>query len=278
MNISDYIESGILEGYLLGTVSEQERQEVECLSKIYPEIQEALNLLQDGIENMSRLYSVDPSEHVKSNILAAIEHIEQDNSAVQEQTPVRSISQANNNGFGFWKVAAVVAILIASASGFMYFNASGELSELSNDFGEYKQRTEEQKQRFGQQVAALELKVSNKVLELEMIKDPATMRIKMTGTPGHDDMEAVVYCDMKTDMVYMSANNFPDPPADMGYQLWAIIDGEPVALGMVDLTMTADSLQEMTIAKNVDAFAVTLEVAEGVNTPTEDQMIALGSV
>ena len=38
MNIPEYIDSGILESYALGSVSDQERREVECLSAIYPEV------------------------------------------------------------------------------------------------------------------------------------------------------------------------------------------------------------------------------------------------
>ena len=42
MNINDYISSGILEQYVLGDISPQEKKEVECMSHIYPELQEEL--------------------------------------------------------------------------------------------------------------------------------------------------------------------------------------------------------------------------------------------
>ena len=42
VDVKAYIESGILESYVLGFASEQEVQEVRCLSHIYPEIAEEL--------------------------------------------------------------------------------------------------------------------------------------------------------------------------------------------------------------------------------------------
>lgn len=50
MNIQAYIESGILEEYVLGTVSPQEKQEVECMSHIYPEIKEELLRTESALE------------------------------------------------------------------------------------------------------------------------------------------------------------------------------------------------------------------------------------
>ena len=42
MNTNDYILTGILEQYVLGDVSPQEKQEVECMSHIYPEVHEEI--------------------------------------------------------------------------------------------------------------------------------------------------------------------------------------------------------------------------------------------
>jgi hypothetical protein len=54
MNIQAYIESGILEEYVLGTVSPQEKQEVECMASIYPEIQQELQILETALEKYAQ--------------------------------------------------------------------------------------------------------------------------------------------------------------------------------------------------------------------------------
>ena len=50
MDIKEYISSGILESYVLGNASEQERREVECISSIYPEIRQELDALSRSLE------------------------------------------------------------------------------------------------------------------------------------------------------------------------------------------------------------------------------------
>ena len=50
MNVPEYIASGILESYVTGAVSDQERREVECMSAIYPEIRQELDELASSLE------------------------------------------------------------------------------------------------------------------------------------------------------------------------------------------------------------------------------------
>ena len=69
MNTKDYISSGILEEYVLGALSDQERREVECLSSIYPEISEALHAIEDDMFIVAQESAVKTPEFLKSKIL-----------------------------------------------------------------------------------------------------------------------------------------------------------------------------------------------------------------
>ena len=54
----------------------------------------------------------------------------------------------------------------------------------------------------------------------------------------------------------------------MQYQLWAMIDGKPVSLGMINM-------QEMQIMKSTpraEAFGVTLEKEGGASEPNMDEL------
>ena len=46
---------------------------------------------------------------------------------------------------------------------------------------------------------------------------------------------ATVYWDTKSKDVYLIVNNLPEPPSDRQYQLWAIVDGQPVDAGVFDV-------------------------------------------
>jgi hypothetical protein len=72
VDIKEYIESGILEAYVLGAVSDKERQEVECLSKIYEEIAAELKIAASTIESFVSIDEVQPPAHLKAAIMEEI--------------------------------------------------------------------------------------------------------------------------------------------------------------------------------------------------------------
>lgn len=60
MEIKEYIESGILEAYVLGSASEQEAQQLLQFKKQYPEIQTALDELETDMERIASYMAVTP--------------------------------------------------------------------------------------------------------------------------------------------------------------------------------------------------------------------------
>ncbi|RAJ32967.1 hypothetical protein [Pedobacter cryoconitis] len=60
MKINEYIESGILEAYVLGSTSEAETQELLLLKAKHPEVQEALQYLEMDMEHMAQQMSIPP--------------------------------------------------------------------------------------------------------------------------------------------------------------------------------------------------------------------------
>jgi len=64
-------------------------------------------------------------------------------------------------------------------------------------------------------------------------------------------------------------------PSDKQYQLWAIVGGQPVDLGVYQ---TGAAMQKMKNIEGAQMFAITIEKAGGSATPTLDQMIVAGPV
>ena len=75
MDINHYIETGVLDNYVLGSISERDKRAVECLSKIYPEINEELRKIQRSIEAFAKAGAVQPPKGLKTKILKEIESI-----------------------------------------------------------------------------------------------------------------------------------------------------------------------------------------------------------
>lgn len=92
MNIQEYIESGILESYVLGSASEAETSELLYLKRRYPEIQDALAELEQDMERIAGQMAVPPPPM----LWARIEH-EIDGLIKHPQTDPAQFSP-NSNG------------------------------------------------------------------------------------------------------------------------------------------------------------------------------------
>jgi anti-sigma-K factor RskA len=100
--------------------------------------------------------------------------------------------------------------------------------------------------------------------------------VKMVGLPISKQSNSTIFWDKDTKEVKIYASNLPTPAANEQYQLWAIVGGAPVSLGVFDPNDSA--LQNMQNISNPQAFAVTLEKRGGSTTPTMDKMYVIGNV
>lgn len=76
MNINDYIASGILEKFVYGRLSEDERREILVLAEQHPEINDEIQSLEESMELVARAFAVTPPASLKASIFAAIEKAE----------------------------------------------------------------------------------------------------------------------------------------------------------------------------------------------------------
>ena len=75
-DISKYVESGILELYVLGDLSLSDCQEVETMAISYPGIQNEINHIKEVLEVYAKSHAVSPSFNAKAFLLARIEYNE----------------------------------------------------------------------------------------------------------------------------------------------------------------------------------------------------------
>ena len=73
MNITTFITSGILEGYILDTISKEDRITVEKMVLTHKEIRIELSLIEKSLEVYSSEHAINPPTNLKSKILAEIE-------------------------------------------------------------------------------------------------------------------------------------------------------------------------------------------------------------
>ena len=74
--IKEYIESGILESYVLGITNAEESAEVEEMAATYNEIRTEINLIRESIEKYAQLYEIEPPITIQPFLIATIDYTE----------------------------------------------------------------------------------------------------------------------------------------------------------------------------------------------------------
>jgi anti-sigma-K factor RskA len=77
-NLKSYLESGILEQYVLGDLSIEERLEVEKNAVKYPEIKAELIEIESALLNYAISNAIKPSESLRNKVLNSLEKAEAD--------------------------------------------------------------------------------------------------------------------------------------------------------------------------------------------------------
>jgi mannose-6-phosphate isomerase-like protein (cupin superfamily) len=74
--IKEYIESGIIESYVLGITNAEESAEVKEMAATYNEIRTEINLIRESIEKYAQLYAIEPPITIKPFLIATIDYTE----------------------------------------------------------------------------------------------------------------------------------------------------------------------------------------------------------
>ncbi len=257
MNIQEYIESGILESYLLGVTSPAESAEVERLVEEYPALQMELMALQGTLENYALQFEQEPPATLKNSVMEALT-IEQTNTGKPSlELPLPKESESNikplrtNNT---WQMAASWVLLALSIAGNVWFFTNWRNSE------EKVLALESQNQILAHEGQTLK---ANYQEEVAILQSPYVKIVPLAGQKDFPTASAVVYFDQTRESVYLSGLKLPTAPAGKQYQLWAIVDGKPVDAGMIDGN---SMLLKMRSFSTAAAFAISLENTGGSTT------------
>lgn len=74
--ISEFIESGVLELYVMGVASPEETIAVEKMAAAHPKIREEIDAISEQMELYARAHAVKPRRTVKPLVLATIDYME----------------------------------------------------------------------------------------------------------------------------------------------------------------------------------------------------------
>lgn len=285
-DIRIYIESGILELYVLGDLSAAEIAEVESMAAKYPEIREELNQIELTLGELTDSYAVEPSEKVKTAFFNAIDFASLEQQAEEIQNEIKPFTESvkeepivvpiHQSRLNFYKYsfAACLGLLILSIAA---------IFTLYNNLEKSKQQLivlQTSNQDFANQVNFLETKVDKANEAISVYGNPDFKMVELKGTANSPESKMMVAFNpvMQKVMIDMKSMKMPVHDENHQYQLWALVDGKPVDLGVFDADQSALGLKDMKSLEKAQAFAVTLEPKGGSINPTMDKMMVMGAI
>ena len=265
MDIKETIESGSLELYVMGALTPEEMLEIDALRKLHPELNEEIRRIEDAMIAYADSHAIKPKEELKEQIAEKLKFsVNLDMSSEM----VDSISIQMPGIYRYAAAAAVALILTFSGATFYFAHQYNQTnSQLAALRAEKTQLADQVRYLSGE---------SDKVKgELAVAIKPESKKIPLQGTKLSPDSKAVVYWDAQSHTTYVNSANLPVAAADKQYQLWAIVNGKPVDLGVISKDTAFNTMKQV---ENATAFAITLEPLGGKATPTMDAMYVMGGV
>jgi anti-sigma-K factor RskA len=259
MDIKAYLQSGILEQYVLGLLSDEESQEVERLADQHPEIKAELNAIEDALATYAQNEAVPLSEGLPEQIMARV--------AASDKTAPPSGTSSSN--WPLW-LAALIALGLGIIA-YLNYQSSQTYQQNWQDAQAQLDTLQENCDQRSQRIQTLEGQIA-------ILRNPDYRLIQMNSVQEGVEAIASVYYNTEEEKSYLDLSALPELPSGKQYQLWAIVAAGPVDMGVFNLPEDIYSIFEVQHIPDAVAFAITVEDEGGVDQPTMSEMIVLGNV
>jgi anti-sigma-K factor RskA len=269
-----YISSGVIEAFVLGQLSEAETKELLQYAVEHKEVQTAIDEAEETLFALGQQGSIAPPSQSKNALFEEL--------GLEMETPKAKTKEKNTekeNGeekksFSIYPylsaAASIIAIIGIVLSTYYYNQWQNTEARLSNIIA--------QNQSMAQQYNVVKNQMNQYADNIEILRQPGIETVPMNGLEIAPKAQAFVHWNKKTQQVFLNAKKMPANGMDNQYQLWAIVDGSPVDMGVFDVAGDMTSLLSMKSTGKASAFAVTLEPRGGSQNPTMEKMYVIGQI
>lgn len=244
--IKQFLETDLLEKYLLDTTSKEEALQVERYIAMYPEVSATYNELQDNLEVFAKLHALETPDGLKTKII----------------NKVRAEKKKHNRFYKYIAVACSIAFLFATAS-FFFYNQNQSLKE-ENTIVNNKMKSIEDNMK--QQLED----VRNQFI---VLNNPKTKKYTVQGNTKAKELKAVAYINPIKKLSYINVRNIPDLPENQCLQMWAEVDGKMINIGIINEISDKDKLLALPFGENAVGY-ITIEPKGGNESPTVKNIVA----
>jgi len=262
MEAQEYIESGTLELYVYGLLTETENLEIAEVAKKNPEVEQEILAIEKAIVALSSSFS---PFHSVANFEKIKARLELKHGKVVEMKPASNWSQ-----YLGWAAAVVMLLglgyqtLELTKTKEAIATVGTEKNKIQRDFAYLDQQNRETEKN------------------LSIVRDIKNTGVTLGGQAVSPTSFAKVYWNKDTRTTYIDAAGLPKPPKGMVYQVWSLKLSPvltPTSIGLLDnFDQNEQKIFAVDQTDSAEAFGITLEPAGGSLTPTMEQLYTLGKV
>ena len=253
--IITFLNSDLLDKYLLGETSSEETEKVESYIARFPEVQNAYSTLQYNLEVVAKANAVEAPKHILSDILAEL-----DDAPVAKLNPKKTYK----TWYKFAVAASIAALIFAGSSVYFY----DQNQKLHNE----TLIVDEEIDDLRSDIAKNNEMLDQVMRQLIKLNNPETEKYIIKGNDRAKDLKTVAYINPSEKTSMIDVVSLPELPEEQCYQIWAELQGKMVNLGILD---KADrTLRNIPYMEDALALSITIEPKGGNSIASVQNSVA----
>ncbi len=253
-----FMESSLLDNYILGTTTPNQNLEVESYIAEFPEVKAEYERLQDNLEILAKANTIEAPKYILNAIIDEI----------TDDIPVIHMSSSPTHKSAPWfSIAASIVALVFGGSSYLLYEQNqsltlenqvviDEIFDLRNDIEDNN------------------TKLENVMLQFMKLNNPETEKYVLRGNSRAKNLKTVAYINAVDKTSMIDVVSLPKLPENQTYQIWAELQDRMVNLGIIDES-ERNSLRTIPYMENALGLSITIEPQSGStinNTHTENSV------
>lgn len=254
-----FMESGLLDSYILGTTTPDENLEVESYIAEFPEVEAEYERLQDNLEVLAKAHTVEAPKYILNAVIKEI----------TDDVPVIPMPSPPTHSRAPWfSIAASIAALIFGGLSYLLYEQNISLA-LEN------QVVVDEIFDLRSDIENNNNKLENVMLQFMKLNNPETEKYVLRGNSRAKNLKTVAYINAVDKTSMIDVVSLPKLPENQTYQIWAELQDRMVNLGILDES-ERNKLRTIPYMEDALGLSITIEPKSGskINNTHNENSVA----
>ena len=261
MNTEEFIDSGLLELYVYGVLSDAENIEITAYLRQYPEIKVEVEDIENTLIDLSGAIAPEYPEQLLQSIKEKL----------SKRTTTLPLSERRTPWFKYTGWAASILLLVG-----LFF-----LSDKNTELNDALQDSRSRNTDLEVQITEARKDAEKNQELLDVLRSRNIHKVPLNGQKVAPTAYAAVYWNKEENITYIDAQGLPAPPENMVYQIWSLkmTPLTPISIGLLEgYDTNQNKIFKVENTNASEGFGITLEPEGGSETPTMERLYALGVI